>query len=416
MAHRNRPLAALFWLLASIAILFSGVTLWTHQTLLTAGGWGSLVGEVASEPEVIDGLSVVVVDRLSESIGVEDIVADVVPGNLGIVTTAITGRVERELANIVATLAATDRFGEAFVRANEAAHAATITAIRGGEGDALTSEAGSITLNVFPLVDAALRGLQDAGLISADRDLPELSGFEPSPVRVAALEALLGRDLPDDVGTITLVESERIAGAQTVIRWFDLITLASLLLAILCVLLALWLSERRLRMLQWLSAGAIAALLTGRVVGRLLLERITRQQEEDGAQVLMDAIVDAAVDSLMWFTFVLIALAAIVGVVAVLLERRRAGGRVAMETPPRTIGGWMADNRSTVLTVGLAVIVILALWSIGGADTALLVAAGIGLLLIAVRVLERTDKELAAPVAAPVAEQAAAPTVEQAEG
>ncbi len=76
----RRVLAAVFWLLASLAVLVGGITLWAHQTLVTSNGWGGIVEEVISEPEVVDAMSVVVVDRLSDTLGLHEIVADVSPG------------------------------------------------------------------------------------------------------------------------------------------------------------------------------------------------------------------------------------------------------------------------------------------------------------------------------------------------
>lgn len=388
-ASRRIP-AALFWLLASIAILASGMAVWAHQTLLTANGWGSLVGEVAADPEVVEGVSVALVDRLSEAVDLRGVVADAIPGP-DIVAGAISARVQDELVNAMATFAATDTFQDAFVRVNEAAHEAAMKAIRGGESAALTSEGGAITLNVFPLIEGVLLRLQEAGLIDASREIPDLTDFQPSARAVAGLETLLGRDLPDDLGTITLVDSERLEAVQTAVRWFDLITVVLLLLAVVFVALALWLAERRLRMVMWLGVGAIVALLTGRVVTRLVLEGVVRRQEEPGAQVLVRAVVDAAVDSLMWFTFILMALAAIVALVAWVAERREAGAREALETPPRILARWLRANTATVLAVGIGLILVLALWRSDGPDNALLVAAGIGLLVIAVHVLSRDD-------------------------
>ncbi len=393
----RRVLAAVFWLLASLAILLSGVSVWAHQTLLTADGWGDLVGEVASDPEVIDGVSTVLVTRLSDALEVEKRVAEAVPGPLDIVAATITAKVEEQVAGLVASFAATDAFQSAFVEANKAAHDAAMRAIRGGDGDALTSDAGAITLNVFPLVEGVLHSLQDAGLINADREIPDLSSFEPSPDRVAKLEAVLGRDLPDDIGTITLIESERLGNVQTVVRWFDLETGVMLLLSVLFVGLALWLSSRRIRMVLWLSVGAIAALLTGRVLVRIMLEAITRRQEEPGARVLVNAIVDAALDSLLSLTFALMAIAAVVAIAAWYWERRKTGERASEETPPRTLGHWVRENMAAILVVGLGLIVIFALWSIGGPDVALITAAAIGLLLVGVKVLAGEDDDMPAP-------------------
>jgi hypothetical protein len=322
-------LAAVFWLLASLAVLAGGIAVWAHQTLLTSNGWGSLVAEVIAQEEVTDAVSVVIVERLSDSLGVGAVVTDALPGP-DIIGRAVTGVVENQVASAVAGFAASDTFQDAFVRVNEAAHAATLAAIRGGDSEALTSEAGVISLNIFPLIEGVLRSLQDAGFIDASRDIPDLTEFEASPSTVALLERVLGRDIPDDVGTIVLVDSGNLELVQTVVRWFDLITIVLLLLWAAFTALALWLSERRVRMVVWLGGGAIAALLTGRFVTRLLLEAVTRRQPELEARVVVSAIIDAAVDSLMWFTFVLIAVAAIVAIAALVWERRSPDTHASM--------------------------------------------------------------------------------------
>ncbi len=164
----RRLLAAVFWLLASLSVLFGGVIVWAHQTLLTADGWGGLVEEVISQPEVVDAVSVVVVDRLSERIDLHKIVADVVPGP-NIVAGAITAAVEERVVEAVDRFAESDEFAEAFVNVNVAAYDAALKVIRGGDSEALTSQDGLITLNVFPLIEGVLIQLQDSGIIDADR-------------------------------------------------------------------------------------------------------------------------------------------------------------------------------------------------------------------------------------------------------
>ena len=126
----------------------------------------------------------------------------------------------------------------------------------------------------------------------------------------------------------------------------------------------------------------------------LLLEAVTRRQPELESRVVVSAIIDAAVDSLMWFTFVLIVIAVIAAVAAYAWERRDKLGRVSMETPPRTIGRWVRDNVASILAVGIGIIVVIALWSVGGPGIALLTAAALLLLFIAVKVLsDQADDE-----------------------
>ena len=54
----------------------------------------------------------------------------------------------------------------------------------------------------------------------------------------------------------------------------------------------------------------------------LILNTVMRNQQEPEARVVIDAIIDASVDSLMYFTFVLIVVALLVAVVALVWERR----------------------------------------------------------------------------------------------
>ncbi len=387
----KRVLAAFFWLLASLSIMVSGVTLWAHQTLLTSNGWSGIVSEVIADPEVVEGVSSKLVTRVFDSLDVRDTVADVLPGPLDIVAGAVTAGVEDRITDLVIDFASTEGFQDAFVRVNVVAHDAAIKAIRGGDSEALTSEEGLITLNIFPLIEGVLLNLQDSGLIDEGREIPDLSGYEPTARGVALLETVFGRDLPDDIGIITLVDSENLGLVQDAVRYFDIITVLFLLLAVLFVALALWLSSSRLRMVLWLAGGAIAALAIGRLFGRVIFNRITDRAQEGDASVTVLAFIDAAIDSLMLFTFVLMAFAAAIALFAILYERRKTGERAARETPPRTLGHWAHDNAQNILLVGIGVIAFFVLWRVGGPDVALITAAAVGLLLVAYQVLSHDD-------------------------
>lgn len=398
-AKGRRTLAALFWLLASLAIMVGSVSLWAHQTLLTDDGWGGIVEDVIADPEVTDNIATVVVTRISDSLNVQDTVASFLPDALGIVAGALTNGVEDRIADSVAGFMESDGFQDAFVAANRAGHAAAMAAIRGGDSEALDSTGGLITLNVFPIIGGVLNNLQDNGLIDESREIPDLSDFEPSADTIARLENLLGRDLPDDIGTIVLVESENLETVQQVVRYFDVITVLALLLAVIFVGLALWLSASRIRMVLWLAGGAIAALAIGRFFTRLILNAITSRAQEGDASVTVLAIIETSVDSLMWFTFAVMAIAAVVALAAILWERHKTGERVSMNTPPRTLGQWARDNALTLMYVALGVIAFFVIWNVGGPDVALLTAAGLGLVGVAYKLLsgdEEADDEGAA--------------------
>ena len=387
-ARRTTPrsiLAALFWLLACLSILVGGVTLWAHQTVLTANGWGTIVAGVAADPEVLAATSERVVDRVSESLDISGRVAEALPGDMSLLSGAITRIVQQKVAEGLATVAASEPFQDAFVAVNERAHEAAMKVIRGGDSDALTSSQGAITLNVFPLIGGALTGLQEAGIIPADVQLPDLTNAEPDPDRLAKLEGVLGRDLPDDIGTITLVQSDRLATVQQAVRAFDIITAGVLLLAVLFVALALWLSRRRLRMVVWLAIGAIVAVLLGRFVTRLVIEDVTGALREGKNGATVVGVVDSSVNSLLWFTFLLILVAIGVALVAVLVERRAAIAEVVAE--PDGVRAWLRSRSRAIAYLGIGLVAFVVLWNLGGPDITFLAAALVGLVLIAVAVI-----------------------------
>jgi hypothetical protein len=387
-ARRTTPrsiLAALFWLLACLAILVGGVTLWAHQTVLTANGWGTIVAGVAADPEVIAATSERLVDRVSESLDISGRVAEILPGDMTLLAGAITGAVEQRVAEGLAAVASTQEVQDAFVAVNERAHEAAMKAIRGGDSDVVTSAEGTISVNVFPLIGGALTALQDAGVVPADVEIPDLSTYEPNPDRVAQLESLLGRELPDDIGTITLVESDQLATVQSAVRAFDIITIAVLLAAVLFVALALWLSARRLRMVVWLAFGAVVALLLGRFTTRLVVGEITGALGDGENGTTVTGVADATVDSLLWFTFLLIIVAVVVALVAVLVERRAEVAEVVAE--PESVREWVRSRSRAIAYVGMGLVGFVVLWNLGGPDITFVAAALVGLVLIAVAII-----------------------------
>jgi hypothetical protein len=377
--------AALFWLLACLAILLASVAVWAHRTVLTDEGWGGIVAGVAADPEVIEATSQRLVDRVSESLDLEATVARVLPGDMKLIPAVITGIAKDRLAEGIANVAADERFQQAFVSVNEKAHAAAMKVIRGSGSDVITTDEGAISLNIFPLIGGALTGLQQDGIIPADIQVPDLASYEPDPDRVAKLETLLGRDLPDDIGTITLVRSDRLATVQDAVRMFDAITVLLVLVAIACVLVAIGLSARRLRMIAWLAVGSIVALLLGRLVTRLVIEDITGalRGSENGVTVM--GVVDSTVDSLMWFTFAAIVVALAVAGVALLLERRTEVSAVVSQ--PGSLREWLRTRSRAIAYVGIGLVTFVVLWNVGGPDITLVAAALVGIVLIAVAVI-----------------------------
>jgi hypothetical protein len=393
-------LAAVFWLLACLAIMLASVTVWAHQTVLTDQGWGRIVSGVVSDPEVVDATSRRLVDRVATSLDISGKISQILPGDMTVLSGAVTRIVEQTVADGIARVASSEKFQDAFVAVNERAHEAAMKLIRGPDSAALSTNEGTISIDLFPLIGSALTGLQDAGIIPADVQLPDLTNYEPNPQRVAQLESVLGRDLPDDIGTITLVQSDRLAAVQDAVRLFDVITVLLILLAVVLVVLALALSARRLRMLVWLAGGSVLALLLARLVTRLIIENVTGALGTGDSGVTVRSVIDSSVDSLMWFTFAAIAVAIAVAVIALVVERRAEVSEVV--TGSGGLRAWLRSRSRAIAYVGIGLVAFVVVWNIGGPDITLVGAALVGVVLIALAVIGGRDPGSGeAPIAGP---------------
>lgn len=143
--------------------------------------------------------------------------------------------------------------------------------VRGGD-EIVASEGGVLELNVFPLIGALLVELQEMGVVDAAAEIPDLTGYRPPVEAITQLEAVLDVELPDDIGTIRLIDSEQLAVVQQGVEWFDFIVLLSLGQTALFAVLAVAVANYRLRMLLWLSIGAVIAVGLARTFARIVMD------------------------------------------------------------------------------------------------------------------------------------------------
>src|SRR5688572_5416051 len=187
-SRRRRVLAGIALVLACLTILLTTLAVWTHQVALNTNRFTSLAGSVVTDPAVTDPISrrisVQVVDALDVQTRLETRLPDAIKPLAGALSAAVTERIDQRLRVALQN----PRLQEALVGTMGFTHAQIVRLLR-GETEALGIADGYVTLDVFPVVGAALTELQSMGLIPPDVQLPDLTAPQAPDVLAQRLEA-----------------------------------------------------------------------------------------------------------------------------------------------------------------------------------------------------------------------------------
>jgi hypothetical protein len=189
--------------------------------------------------------------------------------------------------------------------------------------DAVSVVDGYVTIEVLPLVQAALTELQSIGLLPDGVQIPDLSTSEAPSALVQRLSTALGVTLPADFGTIRLMPADRLLTARTVVRVFDILVVLLVILSVVLAALAIWLARGRRRMVVYLAVGTIIAFLIGRIVINTFTDTLIDGIQDQGLALGIRSVVDATVEDLRRLTTIILVATAIVAVVAYLWGRPR---------------------------------------------------------------------------------------------
>jgi hypothetical protein len=303
---------------------------------------------------------------------------------------AITSRLERALSN--------PKIQQALVSTISVAHEKVMNLLR-DRSDAVQVVNGYVVVDVWPMIDTALSEIQSMGLIPADIQLPDLSEADIGSRLGPVLESKLGVTLPPDFGTIQLMPADQLLAARTVVRAFDLVVILLIVLSIVLVLLALWLSSNRRHMVIFLALGTLLAFLLARLVTNTATDALVGGIADEGLRGAVRTVAFRTIDNLRQITAVILVITGIVAVAAYLWGRPRwvtnvassvggaagqagssvkaagsAGvGSVTAGRPSReTLESAVTGNRSAIERYGLAVIVFVLVWIALGLEIALI--------------------------------------------
>lgn len=189
--------------------------------------------------------------------------------------------------------------------ANRFADAQLVSALK-GDSKALQTTDGRVVLNLVPLLNVALKGVQaDAsGLFGKNVTLPAITSSSIPAADCQKIAGAIGHPLPPTCGQIALFPASSLTGAQHAYRAFNRIVLLLLILTPLAFIAALWASPRRRRTLLQLTIGGMLALMVVRRAMYWLESDLTaaaKPASRAALSVITGQVLHGVFDIALWF-------------------------------------------------------------------------------------------------------------------
>ena len=247
---------------ASVILVIACFSAWAERQALTTDDWVKTSDRLLQNEAIQKALANYAVDQLYANVNVEAELDKALPPNFKRLSgPASTGL--RSLATSGAErVIATDRFQQAWEKANRTAHK-TLIAIIEDKGDVVSTSGGEVTLELRPLIT------QVANQLGIGKDLAD--------------------QIPPDVGNLKIISSDELGAAQTIAKLIRGLALVTSLLALGMFALAIYLS-RGYRWITVLSIG-IGAILAGilvlilrEIAGNVLVDQLATEGAKPAAE------------------------------------------------------------------------------------------------------------------------------------
>jgi len=231
--------------LLAIVMLVASVTVASVKTTILDED--RFVATLESFPYAESAASVIstrVTDGVVEASGVEARVAGSLPDGLKFLSVPATESISTAIAGAANEVILSDAFSSVWSRALRATHKAA-SAVISGNGGALASEGGVVSINLYDTAGVVVEKVEATGL-----------------------------ELPDDegeLGSIVVSEDQQLAAVQSLAQAIDTLGWFLALLALVFIALAIWISRDRRRttaILGFGSAIGVALSLVGLRYGR----------------------------------------------------------------------------------------------------------------------------------------------------
>lgn len=277
MTHRaHRFLVPTLLVLATLIGFAGAFAVWVNRQALNTDNWAHTSSKLLAHEEINAALGTYLVNQLYANVDVAGAIRQKLPSQAQALAGPAAAAL-RELANRAAPrLLANPTVQDVWVRANRAAHKQLLSIIN-GDGRAVSTKSGVVTLNLRVLVDQLATNLGVEDQVAAVRS--KLQGSNGAKAR--ALAAQKGITLPPDTGKLVIMRSDQLGAAQDVAGAIKGLALVLPALAIALFALAVWLARGRrrlaLRTSGWCFVGiGVLLLLVRRVVGNQVVNSLVK--------------------------------------------------------------------------------------------------------------------------------------------
>lgn len=238
-----KKIGAVASIIMATALLVAGNLLfWAGNTIIDPQRFNAIVSPLIKTPEIQQALSHYVSEQLFARVNVQQILEENLPERIAFAAPALAGQVESATQTALTRITQNESFQQTWNSTIESAHARFINFLQNYQGDG--------TIELSEVYDRLVAQLPETrfGLLSKVQ-------------------------LPEQAGSITLVDASWLPFAHNVANNIWLYRILATVLCIGCIALAIWLSRRRRR--TAITIGVIFAIF---MVVTLIAIRITQQQ------------------------------------------------------------------------------------------------------------------------------------------
>jgi hypothetical protein len=320
------------------AMLASVVGIWARRSALNNDVFDDRVAPLGADPRVQAALATFITNEVMITIDPETIFREALPDQAQILSVPLASAVEGFVQDQVENFLATDQFASLWASATTRAHAAAVNLVE-GKSDVVGTDGDTLVINLIPVINGVLAQIGDLSpdIFGRSVDLPTLTVDDIPTEAIDQLESALGIALPDDFGVIRVADAGGpLAAAQDGVRLFNYAVIGFVVVALVCLALALWLSRRRRRTILQLVGGLAITLMLFRRIGWRLeddaLALINDDTNREAADAVLSVFVNPlfdAITTILWVLFIVGVIALVTGPYVWAVQLRRSARQLA---------------------------------------------------------------------------------------